>query len=71
MIEHRFYLSFLDWFKDSGVDFWSECDAPEQLAKLANDLFQEMMSPITKAFLKNATREEYDAAYREYLNNSK
>lgn len=27
--------SFTEWFRSSSCDFWSECDAPEELAKVA------------------------------------
>jgi hypothetical protein len=36
---HReFYEAFHAWFMQSRVDFWSECDAPEELATIAVEL---------------------------------
>ena len=40
-LEHKFYLAFLDWFKDSGVDFWDECNAPEDLASIAAEITRQ------------------------------
>jgi hypothetical protein len=37
-LAYKFYLAFLGWFKNSGVDFWSECDAPEALARIAAEI---------------------------------
>ena len=34
-LEQTFYKSFSDWFMQGGCDFWSECGAPEALAKIA------------------------------------
>jgi hypothetical protein len=34
----RFYDAFHAWFMQSGCDFWSECDAPEELATLAVEI---------------------------------
>jgi len=46
----RFYTVFYDWFMRSGCDFWSECDAPEELATLAVEL--------NDAFAKAAVEKE-------------
>jgi hypothetical protein len=40
-LEYKLYLAFLEWFQDSGVDFWNECNAPEDLARLAAKIVKE------------------------------
>ncbi len=68
MKQAKFQEAFLEFFKHSQVDFWDELNAPEELAKIANKIFKDLIWPITKTFIKVGTREEYDAAYRELLN---
>jgi hypothetical protein len=41
-IYHRFYTAFRTWFEEEGeVDFWSESNAPENLATIAATLQME------------------------------
>lgn len=39
----RFYEAFHNWFmsEDSSCDFWSECDAPEVLATIAVEIYDQ------------------------------
>lgn len=34
--------AFTEWFKQGGCDFWSECNAPEELAKVAIEYFSRL-----------------------------
>ena len=71
VLEYRFYLAFLEWFEDSGVDFWSECNAPESLAAIASEISFDIVKPIIEVFLKNGSKEEYEIAYRNYLDDTR
>lgn len=41
-IRHRFYTAFREWFESSGVDFWNECNADEELALIATLIYDEL-----------------------------
>ncbi len=36
--------AFTEWFRAAGCDFWSECNAPEELARIAVDYFARLRS---------------------------
>jgi len=42
-IRHRFYIAFREWFESSGVDFWNECNADEELAVIATLIHDELI----------------------------
>lgn len=37
-----FYQEFLIWFHNSSVDFWSESNAPDELALIAAKIVREI-----------------------------
>jgi hypothetical protein len=41
-IRHRSYTAFREWFESSGVDFWNECSADEELAFIASEIYNEL-----------------------------
>ena len=45
----RFYDAFHAWFMQSGCDFWSECDAPEELATIAIEISDAFAQAVIKA----------------------
>ncbi|WP_424134261.1 hypothetical protein [Roseomonas chloroacetimidivorans] len=48
--------AFQDWFRQSGVEFWRECDAPEELAAIAVGEVERLRAGI-RAFLEG----DYDS----------
>lgn len=42
-LKDRLYLEFLSWFQiDWHVEFWNECNAPEELAEIACRVVEEL-----------------------------
>ena len=69
-LERELTLTFLEWFRDSNVDFWNESNAPEELALITSKILSNFVKPITDVFIKNGSKAEYEAAYRKYLANT-
>jgi hypothetical protein len=44
-LETQLHLAFIEWFKTSGVDFWDESNAPEELAELAVKIINKELMP--------------------------
>lgn len=42
-IKHRFYTAIAEWFEGSGVDFWKECNAAEDLAVIVTLIHDELI----------------------------
>ena len=55
--------AFQEWFRQSGVEFWKECDAAEELAAIAVGEVERLRAGI-RAFLEG----DYDSpgSYRPY-----
>ncbi len=47
-IELKFRSAFASWFKTSNVDFWSETNAPEELASCAWEIVRQELLPKLK-----------------------
>ena len=37
-LKRELVILFVDWFKQNNVDFWDECNAPEELADIVVEL---------------------------------
>lgn len=60
-VEHLAEL-FRDWFKSSGVDFWSEANAPEELAQIAMRFRTAAPTEPSTAYPLAVTSEMLEAA---------
>jgi hypothetical protein len=45
-LEHKFYLAFIEWFEQGTCDFWSESEAPNELAAIANRVAKQHFGDV-------------------------